>query len=98
VGVSDFQAGFSDSAEQPARIEKFAIEGGAYDLAANALTLEKVAIEGGALDVRRLTDGAINLALLFAPPQKGAIAKESEEAAAKGCPFQFCRRSCQSQV
>ena len=39
--------------------------------------------------MRRLTDGAINLALLFAPPQKGAIAKESEEAAAKGRPFQF---------
>jgi hypothetical protein len=89
VGVSDFQAGFSDSPEQPARIEKFAIEGGAYDLAANALTLEKVAIEGGAWDVRRLADGAINLALLFAPPQKGAIAKEREEAAAEGRPFQF---------
>jgi Domain of Unknown Function (DUF748) len=89
VDVSDVHAGFSDSAEHPARIEKLAIEGGAYDLAANALTLEKVAIEGGALDLRRLTDGAINLALLFAPPQEGALAKEHKEAVAQGHPLQF---------
>jgi hypothetical protein len=93
VDVSDFRAGFSDSSEQSAQIQRLALEGGAYDLAANTLTLGKVAVEGGALDVRRFTDGSINLALLFAPPQKGAVAKEAQEVAAEGRSFQFLSKT-----
>ena len=45
------------------------------------------------MDLKRLPDGAINLVQLFAPPQKGAITREKEEAAAEGHPFQFLAKA-----
>jgi hypothetical protein len=55
--------------------------------------METVSVEGGAVDLKRLPDGAINLALMFAPPQKGAIARGTEDAAAEGHPFQFLAKT-----
>jgi uncharacterized protein involved in outer membrane biogenesis len=89
VAVSGFQAQFPDAAEPVIRIEKIGLEGGAYDLEPNRLAVERIAIAGGGIDLRRQADGAINLALLFLPPQKGAIARERQEAAVEGHPFQF---------
>jgi uncharacterized protein involved in outer membrane biogenesis len=89
IGASGFQAQFTDPAEPVIRIDRIGLEGGAYDLDPNRLTVEKIAIAGGGIDLRRQADGAINLALLFLPPQKGAIAREHQEAAAEGHPFQF---------
>ncbi|HSV91701.1 MAG TPA: DUF748 domain-containing protein [Desulfobacterales bacterium] len=89
VALKRVQAGLAGTAETPLQIESVALEGGAYDLEANALSLERVAVAGGTLDVRRQADGAINLQLLFAPPRKGAIAREVSEAAAAGHPFGF---------
>lgn len=93
VGLAGVQAGLADAPDPAVRIDKIGIEGGAYDFAANALTVSKIGIEGGGIDLQRQTDGAINLALLAAPPQKGAIAREREEAAAEGHPFQFLAKA-----
>ena len=93
VGLSGFQAGLADAPDPAVRIDKIGLEGGAYDLAANALTVSKIGLEGGVIDLRRQADGAINLALLAAPPQKGAIARERAEAAAEGHPFQFLAKA-----
>ena len=67
--------------------------GGVFDLKPNFFSVEKVSVEGGAVDLKRLPDGAINIVQLFAPPQKGAIAREKEEAAAEGHPFQFLAKA-----
>jgi hypothetical protein len=93
AAVSGFQAQLADSAEPAIRIDKIGLEGGVYDLAPNSFTAEKIAIEGGGIDLRRQADGAINLALLFLPPQKGAIARERQEAAVEGRPFQFLAKT-----
>ena len=89
VALKRLQAGFAGTADTPLSIESIALEGGAYDLAANALSLARVTIAGGSVDVRRQADGAVNLALLLAPPRKGAVAREKAEAEAEGRPFQF---------
>jgi len=89
VGLAGFQAGLADAPDPAVRIDRIGLDGGAYDLAANALTVAKIAIDSGMIDLRRQADGAINLALLAAPPRKGAIAREVKEAAAEGHPFQF---------
>lgn len=91
--ASGVKMALSDAPEPAVRIDRIGLEGGAYDLAPNALTLAKLAIEGGTIDLRRQADGAINLALLFRPPQTGAIARERAEAAAEGRPFQFLAKA-----
>jgi uncharacterized protein involved in outer membrane biogenesis len=93
VAVSGLQAQLTDAAEPVIRIDKIGLEGGAYNLAPNSLTTEKITVAGGGIDLRRQVDGAINLALLFLPPQKGAIARERQEAAAEGHPFQFLAKT-----
>jgi uncharacterized protein involved in outer membrane biogenesis len=93
VAVSEFQAQLTDPADPVIRINKIGLEGGVYDLDPNRFTVEKIAIDGGAIDLRRQADGVINLALLFVPPQKGAIARERQEAAAEGHPFQFLAKT-----
>jgi Domain of Unknown Function (DUF748) len=89
VTLSGFRAALAGDPEPSLQIERIGLAGGAYDLQPNAFSLETVSVEGGVVDMKRLTDGEINLALLFAPPQKGAVARGKEEAAAEGHPFQF---------
>ena len=91
--ASGVKLALADAPEPAIRIDRVGLESGSYDLAPNALTLAKLAIEGGAIDLRRQADGAINLALLFRPPQTGAIAREHAEAAAEGHPFQFLAKA-----
>lgn len=93
VALQQLQAGVAGTGDIPLRIESVALEGGTYDLGANSLTLSKLAVEGGSVDLRREPDGTLNLVLLFAPPQTGAIARERTEAAAEGRPFQFLAKS-----
>jgi uncharacterized protein involved in outer membrane biogenesis len=93
VEAAGVKMALADAPEPAVRIDRIGLEGGAYDLAPNALSLEKLAIEGGAIDLRRQADGNINLALLFKPPQAGAVAREREEAAAEGHPFQFAAKA-----
>ncbi len=93
VSLSDFQAALSGDPEPGLQIQRIGLEGGAFDLKPNFFSVEKVAVEGGAVDLKRLPDGAINLALMFAPPQQGAIARGKEEAAAEGHPFQFLAKA-----
>jgi hypothetical protein len=93
VAVSGVQAQLTDSAEPVIRIDKIGLEGGVYNLEPNSFTTDKVTVAGGGIDLRRQADGAINLALLFLPPQKGAIARERQEAAAEGHPFQFLAKT-----
>lgn len=89
AAVAGVTAGLADTPEPPLRIDSFALEGGTYDLAENAFTAARIVLAGGALDVRLMPDGAVNLAELFAPPEKGAIADKEQEAAAAGRPFRF---------
>jgi len=93
VAVKDFQAGFAEAADPTLRLSKLELQGGAYNLTDNHFTVEKVSIEGGAADVQRQTDGSLNLALLLAAPQKGAVVEmiqeSAAEAAAEGHPFRF---------
>ncbi len=89
VAVSEFQAQLDDSTEPVIRINKIGLEVGAYNLEPNSFTVDKIAIDGGGIDLQRQADGAVNLALVFLPPQKGAIARERQEAATEGHPFQF---------
>ena len=87
--LSGLRAGQTGTPEPAVRIDKVALAGGAYDLTPNTLTIDKVAVEGGAIDLKREADGSINLVLLAAPPEKGAVAREATEAAAEGHPFRF---------
>ncbi len=93
VDLSDFRAAMWGDPEPEVQIQRIGLEGGAYDLQPNDFRIETVSVEGGAVDLKRLPDGAINLALMFAPPQKGAIARGSEEAAAEGHPLQFLAKT-----
>jgi hypothetical protein len=87
--AAGFTAGPADGPEPPLRIDALTLEGGAFDLAGNAATAARIAVEGGALDVRLLPDGTVNLARLFAAPEKGANATAPEPAAGAGRPFRF---------
>ncbi len=87
--LSGLRAGQTNAAQPAVRIEKVALAGGAYDLTPNTLSVDTLSIEGGAIDLKRETDGSINLVLLAAPPEKGAVAREATEAAAEGHPFRF---------
>ena len=89
LALSGFQAQLTDTDEPTLRIDKIGLEGRAYDLEPNRFTAEKIPIAGGGIDLKRQADGAVNLSLLFVPPDKGAIARERQEAAAEGHPFQF---------
>jgi hypothetical protein len=91
--ISDFQAAMWGDPEPEMQIQRIGLEGGAYSLQPNDFRIEKVSVEDGAVDLKRLPDGAINLALMFAPPQKGAIARGTEDAAAGGNPFQFLAKA-----
>jgi len=97
VGVSGIQSGLSDTTDPILRIHSIDLEEGGYDLAANRFTAGKVSIAGGAVEVRRQADGSVNLALLVAPPEKGAVREQLDqaatEAAAEGRPFQFLIKS-----
>ena len=93
VNLSGFRAALSGDSEPGLQIQRIGLAGGAYDLKPNFFSVEKVSVEGGAVDLKRLPDGAINIVQLFAPPQKGAIAREKEEAAAEGRPFQFLAKA-----
>ena len=93
VDVSDFRAAMWGDPEPEVQIQRIGLEGGAYDLQPNDFRIETVSVEGGAVDLKRLPDGAINLALMFAPPQKGAIARGTEDSAAEGRPFQFLAKT-----
>ncbi len=88
-----FRAAMWGDPDPEMQIQRIDLAGGAYDLKPNDFKIEKVSVEGGAVDLKRLPDGVINLALMFAPPQKGAIAKGTAEAAVKGNPFQFLAKS-----
>jgi hypothetical protein len=89
----DFRAALAEDAEPGLQIQRIGLAGGAYDLTPNALSLEKVSVEGGIVDLKRMPDGSINMVQLFAPPQKGAIKREGEKAAAEGHPFQFLAKA-----
>jgi len=89
VTLSGLRAGLTDTTKPAVRIGKVALAGGAYDLALNTLTVDNVSIDGGDIDLKREADGKINLVLLAAPPEKGAIALEPREAAVEGHPFRF---------
>jgi hypothetical protein len=93
VTLSGFRAALAGDLEPGLQIQRIGLAGGAYDLTPNALSLERVSVEGGQVDLKRLPDGAINLALLFAPPQEGAIKREKEAAAAEGRPFLFLAKA-----
>ncbi len=93
VDVSDFRAAMWGDPEPEVQIQRIGLEGGAYDLQPNDFRVETVSVEGGVVDLKRLPDGAINLALMFAPPQKGAIARGTEDAAAEGHPLQFLAKT-----
>ena len=93
VALSGLRAALLGSAEPELQIQRIGLAGGIYDLKPNAFNVEKVSVEGGIVDLKRLPDGAINLALLVAPPQKGAVAREKDEAAAAGRPFQFLAKA-----
>ena len=93
VDLSGFRASMWGDSEPEVQIQRIGLEGGAYDLQPNDFRMETVSVEGGAVDLKRLPDGAINLALMFAPPQKGAIARGTEDAAAEGHPFQFLAKT-----
>ena len=93
VTLSGLRAALQGDPEPGLQIQRIGLAGGAYDQKPNAFSVEKVSAEGGAVDLKRLPDGATNLALMFAPPQKGAIAKGKEGAAAEGHPFQFLAKT-----
>ena len=93
VDLSGFRASMWGDPEPEVQIQRIGLEGGAYDLQPNDFRMETVSVEGGAVDLKRLPDGAINLALMLAPPQKGAIARGTEDAAAEGHPFQFLAKT-----
>jgi len=93
VSLSGFRAAMWGDPEPEVQIQRIGLAGGAYDLKPNDFSAEKISVKGGAVDLKRLPEGAINLALMFAPPQKGAIARGKEEAAAEGHPFQFLAKT-----
>ena len=92
VNLSGFRAAMGGDPEPEVQIQRIGLEGGAYDLQRNDFTVEAVSVEDGAVDLKRMPGGVINLALILAPPQKGAIARGTEPAA-EGRPIQFLAKT-----
>ena len=93
LDILGFRATMWGDPEPEMQIQRIGLEGGVYDLQPNDFRIEKVSLEGGAVDLKRLPGGEINLALMFAPPQKGAIARGTEDSMAEGRPFQFLAKT-----
>ena len=93
LNLSGIFAGLENSPDHELLIDKITLDGGEYDLISNNLTIDKIAINGGSIDLLRQEDGAINLALLFRPPQKGLVAEELQEMDTAGRSINFLART-----
>ena len=93
LDLLDVEATRGNRSEPVVQIGHIGIEHCAYDLQANDLRMETLAIEDGALDLKRLPDGDLNLAQMFASPQKGEMASEKTDMSAKAPPFHFLART-----
>ncbi|MGA9479679.1 MAG: DUF748 domain-containing protein, partial [Desulfobacterales bacterium] len=89
VAAKKIHAGLLGSPEPALRVDRLALEGGAFDLVQRLVTLSRVGFYGGHVDLIREAGGEINLNQLLAPPQSGAVRRESEESAAGGNPWRF---------
>jgi uncharacterized protein involved in outer membrane biogenesis len=89
VAAKKVHAGLRGSSEPAVRVDRLDLEGGVFDLGQRLLTLSRIGFNGGRVDFIREAGGEINLTQLFAPPQSGAVRRESEEAEAGGNPWRF---------
>jgi hypothetical protein len=89
VAAKKIHAGLLGSPEPAVKIDRLALEDGAFDLGQRLVTLSRVGFDGGHVDVAREAGGEINLTQLLAPPQSGAVRRGSEEAAAGGNPWRY---------
>ena len=89
VAAKKMHAGLLGSPEPALRVDRLALEGGVFDLGQRLVTLSRVGLDGGQVDLIRDADGGINLTQLLAPPQSGALRRESDEAAVEGKPWRF---------
>ena len=89
VAAKKIHAGLLGSSEPAVRVDRLALEGGAFDLVQRLVTLSRVGFDGGHVDVVREAVGEINLTQLLAPPQSGAVRRGSEEAAVEGKPWRY---------
>lgn len=89
IVAKKIHAGLRGSSEPAVRFDRLALEGGVFDLGQRLLTLSRIGFDGGHVDFIREAGGEINLTQLLAPPQSGAVRRESEEAAAGGIPWRL---------
>ncbi len=67
------------------QVHRLNLVDGGFDLENQAFTASRIGLQGGAIDLVRESDGRINLV----PPEKGAVYREAEQAAASDTPWQF---------
>jgi uncharacterized protein involved in outer membrane biogenesis len=83
----------ADGSDPALRVDRLVLTGGAFDLSGRAFTASRIGLAGGNIDLVRDREGQINLALLLAPPDAGAVRRQAEEAAQTGSPWQFASQT-----
>lgn len=96
VAAKKMHAGLPGSSEPAVRVDRLALEDGAFDLGQRLLTLSRIDFDGGHVDVVREAGGEINLMQLLAPPQSGAVRRGSEEAAVEGKPWRYAVKTIET--
>jgi uncharacterized protein involved in outer membrane biogenesis len=93
VALEKVHAGLADVAEPLIRIDALMLQDGTFDLLQRDFTVSRVGFEGGHIILERDANGEVNLFNLIAPPESRTIQRRSEEAAAKGEPWQFTAKT-----
>ena len=93
VSLDNVHAGLEEVAEPLIRVDTLVLQDGAFDLLQRAFTVSRVGFEGGHIILERDASGEVNLLHLIAPPESRTLQRQSEEAAAKGEPWQFSAKT-----
>ena len=93
VNFDNVHAGLAEVPEPLIRVDNLLLQEGAFDLLKRNFTVSRVGFEGGHIILERDANGDVNLFHLIAPPESRTLQRRSEEAAAKGEPWQFSAKT-----
>jgi len=83
----------AEGSDPALRVDRLTLAGGEFDLNRRAFTAVRIGLAGGEIDLVRDREGDINLALLLAPPDAGAVRHSAQESAQEGSPWQFASQT-----
>lgn len=93
VSLDNVHAGLAEVPEPLIRVDTLVLQDGEFDLLQRAFTVSRVGFEGGHIILERDSSGEVNLFQLVAPPESRTLQRRSEEAAAKGEPWQISAKT-----